>query len=408
MNPGRVILTVVLFAALTVANQGSSVMPSSAAEPATGSSESSRPVVQMAEEMAARPKSPSDLTRLDRRIGRIAAGVRSLESIAADLRVWFGCVRLFPVDQIGDADHRWGFLYDERDGSGLDTRTALVRHTGGSRPDLALLRMSRRAECLSAAPDPNGTGDDARTSASAKSAFGRAIQKTGASLERRLARLEERIERLEDKFDRFDEWESCLSWLPVTQYGDESQNLGYLFDASAGGPAGGSSEQRHVGALDIDSSEWDDPDYMFLAFLGRDRPFTNVECGHEPGESVDRAVPAGSRLTATRSRANGASGLEDLQGDVAEALEDVEDLWEPGEEFVQFDECMFTIGVRELGSTSHGYRFKAPHGAPRYQAALSFDLSDLRLPQMDLMGFPGEEPPQIECNEDAGGHDTDE
>jgi hypothetical protein len=29
-------------------------------------------------------------------------------------------------------------------------------------------------------------------------------------------------------------------------------------------------------------------------------------------------------------------------------------------------------------------------------------------PQYDFMAFPGEEPPQIECDEDAGGHDTDE
>ena len=31
-----------------------------------------------------------------------------------------------------------------------------------------------------------------------------------------------------------------------------------------------------------------------------------------------------------------------------------------------------------------------------------------RLPQMSLMAFPGEEPPQIECNEDASGAETDE
>ena len=146
MNPGRVFLSVVLFAALTVADQGSISVPGSAAEPEDGSSQSSRRVVQVLDPTTARTASGSVLARLDRRISRIATGVRRLESTAADLRVSFGCVRLVPVDQIGDADHRWGFLYDERDGSGLDTRTALVRHTGGTRPDLALLRMSRRAD----------------------------------------------------------------------------------------------------------------------------------------------------------------------------------------------------------------------------------------------------------------------
>ena len=407
MNPGRVFLTVVLLAALTVADQSSSSVPGSAPGPANVSYSSPR-VVQVMKSPTALAPSGSRLTRLERRVGRIASGVRRLESTAADLRVWFRCVRLVPVDQIGDAEHRWGFLFDERDGSGLDTRTALVRHTGGGRPDLALLRMSRRAECLSAAPDPNGTGEDARTATRAGNELSRLPARTVGSLLGRLARLEDRIERLDGKFERFDEWESCLSWLPVTQYGDESQNLGYLYGASTGGSVGGGSDQVHVGALDIDSSEWDDPDYMFLAFIGRDRPFTDVECGHEPGEAVDRGVQPRSRLTGTSSVANRGSGLEDLQGDVTDALEDVEDLWEPAEEFVQFDECMFTIGVRDLGSSGDGYLFKGPKGAVRHQPALSFDLSGMRLPQMDVMGFPGEEPPQIECNEDAGGQDTDE
>jgi hypothetical protein len=30
------------------------------------------------------------------------------------------------------------------------------------------------------------------------------------------------------------------------------------------------------------------------------------------------------------------------------------------------------------------------------------------LPAMSVLAFPGEEPPQIECNEDAGGVETDE
>jgi hypothetical protein len=37
----------------------------------------------------------------------------------------------------------------------------------------------------------------------------------------------------------------------------------------------------------VDNSERDDPDYEFLAFVGRDRPFTDRECGGEPGEGVD-------------------------------------------------------------------------------------------------------------------------
>ncbi len=35
-------------------------------------------------------------------------------------------------------------------------------------------------------------------------------------------------------------------------------------------------------------------------------------------------------------------------------------------------------------------------------------MSGPRLPQLSVMAFPGEEPPQIECNEDAGGIETHE
>jgi hypothetical protein len=48
------------------------------------------------------------------------------------------------------------------------------------------------------------------------------------------------------------------------------------------------------------------------------------------------------------------------------------------------------------------------HRRRRTRAALSFDLAGPGLPQLNLLAFPGEEPPQIECNEDAGGEDTEE
>ena len=54
--------------------------------------------------------------------------------------------------------------------------------------------------------------------------------------------------------EEFDEWESCLSWVPVTEYGDPAGRYGYLFD-TARGPG-------YRPALAVDVSEWDDPDYM--------------------------------------------------------------------------------------------------------------------------------------------------
>ena len=64
---------------------------------------------------------------------------------------------------------------------------------------------------------------------------------------RRLGRLERRMAILDRRFARFDEWESCLSWLPVTESGDAYQDLGFLFDETAG-----ATPQRHLPAVDVD------------------------------------------------------------------------------------------------------------------------------------------------------------
>ena len=65
---------------------------------------------------------------------------------------------------------------------------------------------------------------------------------------------------------------------------------------------------------------------------------------------------------------------------------------------------MYTLGFRD----NPGYLFRSKQGAESRRSALSFDLRGDHLPQLSLMAFPGEEPPQIECNEDAGGVETDE
>ena len=151
----------------------------------------------------------------------------------------------------------------------------------------------------------------------------------------------------------------------------------------------------HRPALDIDASEWDDPDYQLLAFRAQDRPFGPGPCGTDPGESADRQV----------SRRAGSNGtIRELNQAVSALREGVEDLGEPVEEITSFDECMYTVGVAERP----GYVYRDRSGALFRRSALSFDMRGHRLPQMSLMVFPGEEPPQIECNEDASGSETDE
>jgi hypothetical protein len=93
--------------------------------------------------------------------------------------------------------------------------------------------------------------------------------------------------------------------------------------------------------------------------------------------------------------------IEDLQEEVESLTEDVEDLREPVQEFDLFDQCAFTIGVTQFGTWGGdtGYLFGAGGGLRR--PALAIDMRGFGAPRYDFLAFPGEEPPSIECNEDA-------
>jgi hypothetical protein len=80
--------------------------------------------------------------------------------------------------------------------------------------------------------------------------------------------------------------------------------------------------------------------------------------------------------------------------------EDLEDDGPAMGKFTLFDECAFLIGV----SSRPGYRFTGRST----RSALSFDLSIGGLPAFALLAFPAEEPPGIECNEDAEPENTDD
>jgi hypothetical protein len=340
---------------------------------------------------SAQPSRPAQAPRgLQGQLARLGSRLATLDASARRFDELLACTTELPVDQAGDGRHRWGFLYDERDGTGIDKRTALVRHRGRGRPDLRVLRLARRDRCLSAAPDPNGTGEAAslRPPPAAYAADG---------LGPRLGALERLAARVERRTERFDDWESCLTWLPVTESGDRDQNLGYLRQPGA------RSTPRHDTAIDIDSGEWDDPDYQLAAFVGRDRPFGARECETEPGEEGFRLLPRQRARASTRSQAAGAPAAESRER-LESLSETVEDLGEPVGEITRFDECIYTVGAQ----SRTGYVFRDRRGPRRLRSALSFDMRGHRPAQFDLMAFPGEEPPQIECNEDAGGEDTEE
>ena len=103
-----------------------------------------------------------------------------------------------------------------------------------------------------------------------------------------------------------------------------------------------------------------------------------------------------------------ADRIEELQQELDSLTEDVEDLQEPVEEFELFEECMYLIGVSQHGAPSGpaGFRFDG-RGAAR-RPALAFDMRGFGRAGFQFLAFPGEEPPSIECNEDAGEEDTDD
>ena len=104
----------------------------------------------------------------------------------------------------------------------------------------------------------------------------------------------------------------------------------------------------------------------------------------------------------------GRPSLRDRVTDVRQELdslsEEIEDLGEPVEEFETFDQCMYQLGVTEYGRRAD--RIGYVYGRRRHRAAFAIDIRGLDTSRYLFLAFPGEEPPSIECNEDAGGQFT--
>ena len=97
-----------------------------------------------------------------------------------------------------------------------------------------------------------------------------------------------------------------------------------------------------------------------------------------------------------------------LQDEIDSLTEDIEDLQEPVEEFELFDQCMYLIGVTERGGSDRaaGYVYDSAEASRR--RALALDIRGFGQPTFQFLAFPAEEPPSIECNEDAGAEDSDD
>lgn len=226
----------------------------------------------------------ANIDRLERRVRRTELLVERMEQTAARFERWMACISWVPVTEYGDPDQQFGYAYNEMDGTGPEFRRVLAVDPHPKRPDYIFIDFAKRDECRSAPTRP-GTAENPGTADNAAFEASPPVESPAdkvSRLQRKLAELTARAAKLDAMSERFDEWESCLSWVPVTEYGDSEGRYGYVFtgrNAEAG--------QGFMPALAIDISEWDDPDFMLLAFAGLDRPFSERECDDEPGESVD-------------------------------------------------------------------------------------------------------------------------
>lgn len=99
--------------------------------------------------------------------------------------------------------------------------------------------------------------------------------------------------------------------------------------------------------------------------------------------------------------------VEELQQELDSLTEEVDDLQEPVAEFDLFDECMYLIGVNEYGRANGTLGFHFGRTGAGRRPALALDIRGFGRPRYQFLAFPGEEPPSIECNEDAGQEFTD-
>jgi hypothetical protein len=114
------------------------------------------------------------------------------------------------------------------------------------------------------------------------------------------------------------------------------------------------------------------------------------------------AVAAAGGGPRDNKRASLRDRVDDLQQEIESLTEDIEDLGEPVEEFELFDQCAYTIGVTQYGTWRGDTGFLFGPGGTMRRPALALDMRGFGTPQYDFLAFPGEEPPSIECNEDAG------
>ena len=126
-----------------------------------------------------------------------------------------------------------------------------------------------------------------------------ALRPNVRAVQREVDELATQVELMEISADRYDDWETCLTYVPVSEYGDPDRQFGYVYD-DRDGTAGG-----YMDGLAIDRrSRAGKEDYMFIDFArGGCRSDAPLPGGTADPASVGSSPPAW--LRPARGRAGG-------------------------------------------------------------------------------------------------------
>ena len=85
-----------------------------------------------------------------------------MEQSAENAEDWMTCIQYVPVNEQGDRDRQFGYLYDERDGTGVGLHGwARGRPAPPARQEDYLFMHFRGDGCRSDNPQPGGTAEPA-------------------------------------------------------------------------------------------------------------------------------------------------------------------------------------------------------------------------------------------------------
>jgi hypothetical protein len=164
----------------------------------------------------------------------LRAQLVALSATVARYEQWSSCLRVVTVRERGDPMGSDGYRFDAGDGTGISYRTALALAPGAAAAadTYDLLDVRDDGTCVGLRASP-AIGTDRKS-------------------------LRAAVRRVALAVHRFDAWESCLTPIAVSEFGDADGRFGYEVGASGG-------RTRWRAAISVDRTDPEDPDYLLFA-----------------------------------------------------------------------------------------------------------------------------------------------